>query len=73
MRAFASLAAYPMRAGTHGNSAFACILALDYARVAGDTALAAAIETVDDFSLACAAVAEHWLASFAVLALGDAP
>jgi hypothetical protein len=37
-----------------------------------DTALAAAIETVDDFSLACAAVAEHWLVWFAVLALGDA-
>ncbi len=33
-----------MRAGMHGNSAFACILALDYARVAGDTALAAAVE-----------------------------
>ena len=25
---------YPVRAGTHGNTAFACILALDYARVA---------------------------------------
>jgi len=43
------------------------------ARAAGDTARAAAIKTVDDFSLACAAVAEHWLASFAVPALGDAP
>jgi hypothetical protein len=54
------------------NSAFACILPLDCVRVAGDTALAAAIETVDDFSLACAGVAEHWLASCAVLALGGA-
>jgi hypothetical protein len=30
---------YPVRAGTHGNSAFACVLALDYAQVAGDAAL----------------------------------
>lgn len=30
---------YPIRAGTHGNTAFACVLALDYARTAGDTAL----------------------------------
>jgi hypothetical protein len=29
------LAPYPVRAGTHGNSAFACILALDYAQAAG--------------------------------------
>ena len=43
MRAFVSLATHPMRAGTHANSAFACILALDYARTAGDTALEAAI------------------------------
>jgi hypothetical protein len=43
MRAFVSLAAYPMRAGAHGNSAFACILALDHARTAGDGALEAAI------------------------------
>ena len=35
---------YPVRAGTHGNSAFACLLALDYARTAGDQALVAAIE-----------------------------
>lgn len=27
---------YPVRAGTHGNTAFACVLALDYARMAGD-------------------------------------
>lgn len=26
--------AYPVRAGTHGNTAFACILAMDYARIA---------------------------------------
>jgi hypothetical protein len=30
---------YPIRAGTHGNTAFACILALDYARVARDASL----------------------------------
>jgi Protein of unknown function (DUF2891) len=44
MRQFLGAAAYPMRTGMHGNSAFACILALDYARLAGDTALAAAVE-----------------------------
>ena len=37
-------APYPVRAGSHGNSAFACVLALDYARAAGDHALSAAIE-----------------------------
>jgi hypothetical protein len=37
-------APYPVRAGSHGNSAFACVLALDYARAAGDNALSAAIE-----------------------------
>jgi Protein of unknown function (DUF2891) len=30
---------YPVRAGAHGNTAFAGVLALDYARAAGDTAL----------------------------------
>ena len=30
---------YPVRAGTHGNTAFACMLALDYARAASDKAL----------------------------------
>jgi hypothetical protein len=30
---------YPVRSGAHGNTAFACVLALDYARVAGDAAL----------------------------------
>ena len=37
-------APYPVRAGSHGNSAFACLLALDYARVTGNMALSAAIE-----------------------------
>jgi hypothetical protein len=32
-------APYPVRAGSHGNSAFACLLALDYARTAKDAAL----------------------------------
>jgi hypothetical protein len=36
--------AYPVRAGTHGNTAFAAILALDYARTAGDADLERAIE-----------------------------
>jgi hypothetical protein len=40
---FVSSAPYPIRAGTHGNTAFACILALDYARTAQDQRLAAAI------------------------------
>jgi hypothetical protein len=30
---------YPIRAGSHGNTAFACVLALDYARSAGDAGL----------------------------------
>ena len=30
---------YSVRAGSHGNSAFACLLALDYARAASDAAL----------------------------------
>lgn len=37
-------APYPVRSGSHGNTAFASLLALDYARHAGDGALAAAIE-----------------------------
>jgi Protein of unknown function (DUF2891) len=35
---------YAVRAGTHGNTAFACILALDYARAAANTELEAAID-----------------------------
>jgi hypothetical protein len=30
---------YPVRAGTHGNSAFACVLALDYASITNDREL----------------------------------
>src|SRR5260221_13079543 len=30
---------YPVRSGAHGNTAFACVLALDYARSAADQAL----------------------------------
>jgi len=33
------VAPYPIRAGAHGNTAFACALALDYARAAPDQAL----------------------------------
>lgn len=45
MRAFLAEATYPIRSGMHPSTAFACILALDYARVAGDGALAAGIES----------------------------
>lgn len=41
--AFVSGAPYPVRAGTHGNTAFASILALDYARTALDGPLEEAI------------------------------
>ncbi len=40
---FVSAAPYPIRAGSHGNTAFACVLALDYAHAAQDDALAQAI------------------------------
>lgn len=36
---FLPLATYPIRAGTHGNTAFAATLALDYARIRDDAAL----------------------------------
>ena len=39
MAAFVQGAPYPIRAGTHGNTAFACLLALDYARMAKDATL----------------------------------
>ncbi len=45
MRAFLAEATYPIRSGMHPSTAFACILALDYARVAGDGVLAAGIES----------------------------
>jgi len=38
MTSFVS-APYPVRAGSHGNTAFACVLALDYARTAKDLSL----------------------------------
>src|SRR5438128_1112542 len=38
LRDYLAQAPYPVRAGSHANSAFACVLALDYARTA-DTAL----------------------------------
>jgi hypothetical protein len=41
---FFEASAYPVRAGTHGNTAFASILGLDYARTAGRSDLAAAVE-----------------------------
>ena len=39
MTEYLAAAPYPVRAGSHGNSAFACLLALDYARTAHDAAL----------------------------------
>lgn len=36
---FLAMSPYPIRAGSHGNTAFACLLALDYARSAADAAL----------------------------------
>lgn len=41
--AFVAVARYPVRVGTHGNTAFACILAHDHAVERGDTARAATI------------------------------
>jgi hypothetical protein len=38
MAGYLAAAPYPVRAGSHGNSAFACLLALDYARVAKHSA-----------------------------------
>ena len=52
MREFLALAVYPIRVGTHSSTAFACILALDYARTAGDAGLAA--------DIAAAARKWHW-------------
>ena len=43
MAAFVMGAPYPIRAGAHGNTAFACLLSLDYARAGSDRALEAAI------------------------------
>jgi hypothetical protein len=43
LREYLSRAPYPVRAGSHANSAFACVLALDYARAAKDSALASEI------------------------------
>ncbi|MCE9629730.1 MAG: DUF2891 domain-containing protein [Planctomycetia bacterium] len=42
--AFVGSAPYPIRAGTHGNTAFAAILALDFARTCGHAALEATIQ-----------------------------
>jgi hypothetical protein len=36
---YVRLSPYPVRSGAHGNTAFACVLALDYARTAADAAL----------------------------------
>jgi hypothetical protein len=36
---YVRISPYPVRAGAHGNTAFACVLALDYARAAADAVL----------------------------------
>jgi hypothetical protein len=43
LAAFVRAATYPIRVGTHTNTAFACLLAAEFARVGGDADLAAAI------------------------------
>lgn len=40
---YARTSPYPVRAGAHGNTAFACVLALDYAQSAGSSELERAI------------------------------
>jgi hypothetical protein len=45
MTRFVGGAPYPIRAGSHGNTAFACLLALDYARIAANQELQREIET----------------------------
>lgn len=44
MARFVAGAPYPIRAGTHGNTAFACLLALDYAQITKDGELASVIK-----------------------------
>jgi hypothetical protein len=44
MTRFVSGAPYPIRAGSHGNTAFACLFALDYARTAANQELRKEIE-----------------------------
>ena len=44
MAAFIKGAPYPIRAGSHGNTAFACTLSLDYARITRDKTLEAEIK-----------------------------
>jgi hypothetical protein len=39
MASFVAAAPYPIRAGSHGNTAFACLLGLDYARVSKNAEL----------------------------------
>jgi len=45
---FIAAARYPIRAGTHGNTAFACILAHDFARECDDGPLASVIDQAID-------------------------
>jgi hypothetical protein len=44
MARFVSGAPYPIRAGSHGNTAFACLLALDFAEEAADAKLASTLK-----------------------------
>ena len=45
MASFVQGAPYPIRAGSHGNTAFACLLALDYARAAKHQTLEDAVRS----------------------------
>jgi hypothetical protein len=45
MARFVSGAPYPIRAGSHSNTAFACLLSVDYARTSADKRLEEAIES----------------------------
>ena len=45
MAEFVSAAPYPIRAGSHGNTAFACLLSLDYAAAATDRKLENAVKS----------------------------
>jgi hypothetical protein len=58
--AYLPKATYPVRAGTHGNTAFALILALDYARTCGHAALAAAVQAAARRCYAADADCQAW-------------
>ena len=67
---YLSKLSYPIRVGTHYNTAFALALALDYARAVEDAALEQAILAASvEHVVGSHYSGGHWLASFALLAL----